>query len=802
MSKLLLTFLLGMLFSITSAANVNLAVNGKISVDAIVIPDKPYPSVVFAAEEMAYHLGKVFDASLSVISEKKIDKSKSYIFLGACKYSKSLGVNSRGLASNAALIVVKNNNIFIVGTDSNRKDWNNEHGDRSSGTLFGVYAFLEKKLNIRWIWPGELGEIIPKLSTLTLPEQREVINPKLRSSRWRTMHNAWLWRDPKNYKKFYKNQNIWLKRNRFSHISSYGSGHAFSKYFRQYGKSNPEYFNLLPDNTRRPNPYDWSKGNPSMISICPTSKGLVNRIVDNWNKQSRPWLVNLNENDTSGDCVCDNCLRADNSPTSSAVRRAKATIRFNKKEKYWSDALGSVSDRYAKFYLAVQKKINKLAKGRTIMGLIYANYSEPPSKKIKLNDRIILRFCPPVMYPFSAKKIADYKRIWAGWASTGAKLMFRPNFTLLQCFPIAYEDVFYDLFTFAYKHGMVASDMDSLTGHYGVQSLTNYVIASLNHRPTVALSILQKEFYSAFGKAAKDVEDYHEYMKRISMRPKLADEISSKGNEGGNFSEMFLFSGIIFSMKELKQGQKILERAASISGLSDLERRRIKFLQVSLQHAILMVKAQHAYKKYKVTRKLKGEFATSLQKIQKYRAEIEDIGAINIGRAYHYENRHWPWAVLPSLIKGAKKITKWRAVIDSDNIGEKETWFKTPSNVVKSTVVTTHKMINKQSIAWKWKKKNPRKAFKNVWYFTSFKSEKKNAILYFMAVDGATTIYLNGKQIYYRRAALAHSMNRSWRDPFYVPIPPELLKENNKLVVKVSKRSNRMGIYHDVYLLP
>jgi hypothetical protein len=41
-------------------------------------------------------------------------------------------------------------------------------GNGRNGTSFAVYKFLERFAGIRWLWPGESGEVIPKKSTLAL----------------------------------------------------------------------------------------------------------------------------------------------------------------------------------------------------------------------------------------------------------------------------------------------------------------------------------------------------------------------------------------------------------------------------------------------------------------------------------------------------------------------------------------------------------------------------------------------------------------------------------------------------------
>src|SRR5690606_23512664 len=41
-------------------------------------------------------------------------------------------------------------------------------GGFSRGTANGVYTFLEKQLDVRWLFPGDLGRDVPSKSTFTL----------------------------------------------------------------------------------------------------------------------------------------------------------------------------------------------------------------------------------------------------------------------------------------------------------------------------------------------------------------------------------------------------------------------------------------------------------------------------------------------------------------------------------------------------------------------------------------------------------------------------------------------------------
>ena len=780
--------------------------NGNLKINGIVIPDKPNSVEKFAARELAYFLQKSTKAknTVSTINEKNIVAGKNYIFLGRCKKNKAMGIDVEKLERNHSRVLIDGQNIYIAGKDSDGYFWRET---TALGTAFGVYEILEKYFRIKWIWPGELGEIIPEISNLSIPDRLYKFSPKLSGSRWRNSREVLHgWKNKKNRKKFLGEQAVWRIRHRFSWNLEFAHGHAFENYYRKYSKSNPEYFNLLPDGTRSSNPYGWHHGGARYISLCVTNPDLHKKIVENWKNESpRKLTLNLNENDTLGCCVCENCLNADNSKIPNKKRLAGAKKLFKLKDSLWVDKLGSLSDRYAKFYLAVQKEADKIDPKHRINGLVYVNYSEPPSDKIKLNDRITLRFCPPIMYPLTAKKINDFKRIWLGWSKAGARLMFRPNFTLDGGgFTVNFQNEFYEIFSFGAKNGMIASDMDSLIGQFAAQAPLNYVIASLNHS-NKPLREMEDEFYSAFGTAKDAIKEYFDYQRKISMRSgveKLFNERFPEGG-GGGWLTMFLVADAIYTPEVMKKSNGLIAKALNSPKLDEISRRRVKFVQSALINMQLMIDAQKEFRKYK--NKQENKFYEKVKTLYDYRASIEDSNAINMGFLRYLEERHWPrFEALHLQKSGAVRLTNWKLLIDEKNIGNKQKWFSTKFDFSKGIPVNTKTHWAKQQPGIEWKKKHNKNYHGITWYFNKLdnidvdKISKKT--FSFQAVDGSANIYLNGEKIHYRAYPFEEDSN-SWRYPFDVKIPDNLLrKSNNTLVVRVEKHEGLNGIWQPVYL--
>lgn len=640
--------------SVSPLFAVELIKDGKLQFKGIALHAKATPAARYAAREISYHIEQATGEKLPIIGTGEVKGGERYFFIGHCQ--KNLYLKAWKLPNDSGVIHITPKAIHIAGRDGR---YEVGKSNNSLGTLFAAYEFLEKYLGVRWLWPGKYGEIIPKHRNLTLTEGKVVVRAKLLSSGWRgacagSYKEAW--RSEENRRRFFKDQGIWLRRHRFNAYSNFYHGHAFTDYYAKYKKSHPEFFNLLPDGTRRPSAFSWNGGIPKYISMCVSSPELVKHIVKKWSQGNRRRMLNLNENDTSGKCVCPNCLKWDNSPIPDQQRFAaakrlfdlgmaqkKAGKKVSRESSAWQKELGSLSDRYCYFYLAAQKEADKIDPNHMIMGLIYANYSQPPTDRIKLNERIVLRFCPPFMYPWTEQKVRDYKKIWGGWAKTGARLMFRPNFTHDgHHFPVQYHEVFYDLYTFSAKNGMIAVDMDSLTGHYATQGLVNYVIATLNHNRDVPLAQLEDEFYSAFGAAKEKVKEYFQYVTQVSMKSGFKDPFKGNTNEGGYlWVDLFRVADRLFTPQVMARCTAILDAAAKTPGLDPVSLERVKMLQYGVENAKLTMAAQALFRKYQAKKCSIKEFDAAVVKLDAYRASIEHTNALNMSHIRRLENRHW-----------------------------------------------------------------------------------------------------------------------------------------------------------------
>ena len=391
----------------------------------IVVPRNAFPVVKFAAEELRHHIERATGAKLAVVTEGGEPGAGGCVYLGACEATARAGIRTDTLGPNGYVIRLAAEHLHMVGDDSDGRVTGMLINNLTRvGTLFAVYEFLEKQLQGRWLWPGELGEVIPRCMDVTVTRWNSTGKPAFVHARWRDggvyMGGTNGWSSAKARDVFAEEQSKWLRRHRFARGVNLDAAHAFTTWWERYHESHPEYFNLLPDGSRRSDP-TYHGGAPSLISMCVSEPGFHRAIVEHWQRTRSPQrpFIDASENDTNGRCTCPRCLAWDepdpelNVPWAERLECARKAFAAGEHggdvsagSKGWEKMLGSLSDRYAKYFLAVQAEAQKVDPGAVVLGYAYANYVNPPLAT-RLNERIIIGVVPPMYFPWTDAKRED-----------------------------------------------------------------------------------------------------------------------------------------------------------------------------------------------------------------------------------------------------------------------------------------------------------------------------------------------------------------------------------------------------------
>ncbi|HEX4149482.1 MAG TPA: DUF4838 domain-containing protein [Pirellulales bacterium] len=617
------------------SAEIPLVVEGRPKA-VIVIADKPSAVAQYAAEELAIHLEKASGVRLAIKSESDAAPVAEYrVLVGDSRAARAAGVDFGKLPAEGFVLRTVNHMLVIAGDDG--------HGDpldmnTRAGTLWGVYQCLEQALEVRWLWPGELGTYVPKNRSAVVHVADAEMAPHFFQRRLRpglgfTSDHPALGFTAKAFDEFSHEQAVYLRRHRMGRSYPLGNHHAFEDWWKRYGQEHPDWFQLREDGQRGP-------AKPrSHYSMCVSNPGLQRQIVANWQASreagsTAPSFVNACENDTLGRCSCAACQAWDG-PQSADY------LRFYSPD---SKMAGSrfVSDRYARFWLAIQQLAAEKDPSATVVGYVYFNYFQAPTSGVRLNPQILLGYCPTGgWFPRSAEEDAWMKAQWTGWRNTGARLFMRTNHLLDgYCMPYIFAHQFADDFQHAFREGMVATDFDSLTGHWATQGPNLYLAARLHVCPTAAADDLLAEYYAAFGPAASAVKDYFDYWENYTSANRERINQAMHDQQASRWRSWARAAHVAYPEECFAPADTILARAAQVAAGNSEAAARVEFLRTGLSHARLCARAAGQLT-LGTPHAASGEARQSLDELLAFRRAHEQAGISNFNHLAWIESMSW-----------------------------------------------------------------------------------------------------------------------------------------------------------------
>jgi hypothetical protein len=609
------------LFLLSSSAVAVDLVRDRKPVAAIVVPADALPVENYAAKELQYHVHTSTGAELPIAAEAEDLPAGAHVYLGHCKATGMAKLDPSRLPGNGYIVKTVGNDLFIAGSDSRGDPLGL---DTHEGTLFGVYDILESQMQVRWLWPGKLGEIIPPRNDLSLAPADASVKPQLWFKQWRGGSS--------------QGEKIWLKRQRFGRSVQPKYGHSFGDYWARFGKSHPEYFSMLPDGTRRLDPD--SEGDTQYVHMCVSESGLVTQIIADWKAHGAPEFLNVCENDGWAGCACERCLSWDEPDPDNLVpfdkRLEAARNVFEGRDGSrgpWALKLGSLSDRYARFWRNVSDQAVKTRPDVKVVSYVYDNYRKPPIKAA-LGANVLCGLVPQEsIFGYSKEDSAVFRHDWSGWEKTGCALFLRPNYTLqAQNFPAFYARTLGEDLKFAAAHGLKGTDFDSLTSKYSTQGPSLYMLATILNHPEASVDGVIDQFCAAFGPAREAVKEYFDLCESAYPQysaTEQASRIKAKRKYGcGLYGPYYLLAGEIYTPQFMTAAGVILERARTQTAGDATASARVEWLTKGLTHANLILAAQRAYER-SVDTGDKTEFTKARQALADFRNENAEYDKLN-----------------------------------------------------------------------------------------------------------------------------------------------------------------------------
>jgi hypothetical protein len=595
---------------------------------AIVTAERPSPLVRYAAEELQRHIERSSACRLEIITEDQENRFPHAVYVGDGRAVRSAGIDVSKQRKNEFTRKTTSGALFLAGRDDGGTPPRNDFD--SQGTLLAVYNWLDTELGVRWLWPGEVGVFVPRRATVGSGGEGEfkwhppLLHTRLRDTRlgheFRVVSDA-------EMETGLNERAAWMRRHGILREKSLDYGHAYTKYWERFGAAHPEYFALRPDGKRAP-----VDERISLVQMCVSNPGFHQQVIADWleRRQSKPELEWINgcENDKRAIdpfCGCPECKKMD----ASAGKRQTVSENSSSGGSPAGYDGNSYSDRYARFWLALQTEGRKHDPDATVIGYAYADYSEPP-QETELNPNIIVGIVPKFTYPLTAGKRDVFRKQWDGWAKSGARLYLRPNYLLFgYCMPYIFARELGEDLRYSREHGLIGTDFDSLTSMWAVQGPNLYMAGRMQAHPDMKTDEVLNEYYGGFGPAAADVKRYFEHWETVTRR---RDAKFEGENKQGGWNNIGWCAHKIFTPDTLVEGSRILARAEKAAANDPDAAAKVAFLRKGFKHTELTLDAMNAYHAWKAESKnkdLRKTFTECLEKLDEYRAAIRNDHVVN-----------------------------------------------------------------------------------------------------------------------------------------------------------------------------
>jgi hypothetical protein len=455
-------------------------------------------------------------------------------------------------------------------------------GNGRDGTAFAVYTFLERFVGVRWLWPGESGEYIPKNTALrvgqiSINEQPAYVWRDLGpgGALWGSMDKWTAERKLGVTDAHQRLEKLWERHNRFGGAMIYG-GHAMGEILPPavYGPAHPEYYALV-DGERRWRNFDGKHGtqpcttNPDVIRIFSDYAG---HFFDQ-HPDYDAFAISLN--DGGGFCECDRCRRLD----TGKIETASDDLEGGKGRRT------VITDRIVTFANQVAAEVARTHPQKKLTLFAYGPYRDPPVQ-VKVASNLIIQFTFHAANNWNPASEAQQFKETGAWSGAARNLGVYeyfiqgnwPDLPRLMLEPI--QRSVERLYQQGYRYYQTQSG-----DGYAINSLNYYILARLLWNPAADVNSLQADFFEkGFGRAAPAVTRYFQRWENAwkARKGKAVAMDTATPAQYHSVAEAF--------PPELREAcQRDLDQAARLA--QGPEQPRVEFLRGGLKYVELTISA-------------------------------------------------------------------------------------------------------------------------------------------------------------------------------------------------------------------
>lgn len=545
------------------------AAQGVVEIDLVTarieVADRKHPTHKLAAEELEKHL-------LLIVGERRPSKDGFAFVIG----SKAPG--GKDAPEWTSLAELTSNAVYFWGDDG-KPEKGKKRIKARHGSLFAMYGFLEKVLGVKWVRSGDDGIIYKNMKVVKVPlNWNYSFYPPLELSNFRAKDRTFAWKEKwekatpgplrissETAMKRAKDDVMWMLRQRHQTRNKFWYAHAFVNWNPKYIHSHPEYL-ALDEKGVRGNP-KGPKYDGERVQLCLSNPAVQDQIISDWLASGTNLFLNVSPNDSGNHCRCEKCCSWD-------VDRAGEDFKSHK------------SDRHVKFWNILISKARKYRPDVQLVAYIYANWRLPTRReKIEYPDNFVGGIVPSIY--------EDSTPLIDAWVKRGMKRYFvRPNYLCYGCaMPRGLERFLFEDYKANFKQGMMGIDEDNWK-RGRLMDFERYVIARAIAEPDLDFAVVEAEFLSQFGAAAPEMGEYYRRARERGEAARL-DIVKKSGGRKIKALDDSLLSGSAFAghtEADLDGDLAVIARALAKDGLSDAERRRVRGMQLVVEHAKLALR--------------------------------------------------------------------------------------------------------------------------------------------------------------------------------------------------------------------
>ena len=749
----------------------------------IVTADEPTPVAKLAAEELQPYLQRITGAALPLVLEADAPAGPC-IYVGPTNASAAAGIVPETRES--FIIRHVGDDLLIVGEDTNEDPL----GTARTGTMYGVYELLREFGGVRWLWPGDLGEVVPEAPNFTIPDgfnRADAPDFQIRHL-WLTFKNP-----PQVRETYYR----WYRRNGQGQALTGNSGHSYHSRMggNQYFDEHPEYY-ALNGGIRKP--FTGDRG-----QICTSNPEVVRIIAESILNDTRD-IAPAAPNDGSGFCECPNCRALD----------------VDDHIMPWGGGeMIALTDRIFTFLNQVAKIVGERDPDQLLGHYAYTFFKPPPAQIDDLEDNIVLFFAQACHWFRSPELKADYRGYIDRWSRYGNPMVSREYLGLIYWLdmPNIHTRLIEQEVAYLKDRGFIGMNSE-MSYNFATHAPNYYLAARMIWDTTLTRDEVMSDFYRAgFGPAADDVAEYYDIFER------RLEELGPEATGAGSANRAKL--PMQFDEATIASARAALERAYTRTDDPTIHA-RLDFVKIGLEYADVTTQLMRIAGKLNSA----GMSFGIVESVPLTEQPSEQQLIAWLTEALELHNRRWEiingQGDLPALhvpaLQRAEEQGQWgeqieeRLAIVGDEAGRYfdlplQWHFKLEEGEEAGEAAGWHRAdfdhsgwpLIGTSVPWE---RQGYEGYDGVgWYRVTFDLTEEQAasekvVLRIGAIDEDGWVWLNGEKV----GEIIYDANvneDSWKEPLDIDATGRLHAGTNTVAVRVRDRSGAGGLWQRSYLI-